>query len=109
MSLSCLEGAILFWLSCSYVVEVLEDALLADLDCDGIVGLEADDEALDLGYAFLVLWTHLNTHDLAIEAAAGDYRVALLHVVALLTQLLLLLLLGTDHEEIEHGDDQYEC
>jgi hypothetical protein len=84
LSLSCLEGAILFWLSCSYVVEVLEDALLADQDGHRVVGLEADEEALNFGIALLVGLRQLHTLDFAIEAAGGDHMIALLHVVALL-------------------------
>ena len=36
----------------------------------------------------------------------SDFMVAMLHLVALFTQLLLLLLLRTDHEEIENYNDE---
>lgn len=96
---------LLAWLSHN-VIQVLEDTLLANLDVYVVIWLEADDEAFWLAVAFLVSRTHLNTLDLAIETAAGDNVVTLLHLVTLLTKLLLLLLLRTDHEEIEYEDDQ---
>ena len=93
------------WLA-NNVVEVFEDTLLADLDVDVIIWLEADDEALWLAVAFLVSWSHLYAFDLAIEATAGDDMIAFLHLVTLLTKLFLLLLLRTNHEKVEHEDDQ---
>ena len=79
------------------VVKILEYALLADLNLCSI-WLERDDEVNNLLLSLLVS-TSDDAVDLAIKTSACDDMVALLHLVALFTQLLLLLLLRTDHDE----------